>query len=46
MFEIVGIMNMMKSNERKINQRIYECRIWFNHLKYIKTCFFIYETKC
>jgi len=37
MFQIVGIM---KINERKINQRIYECRIWFNDLKYIKTCFF------
>jgi len=41
MFQIVGIMNIMKINERKINQRIYECRIWFNDLKYIKTCCFL-----
>jgi hypothetical protein len=27
MLRIVGIM---KINEHKINQRIYECRIWFN----------------
>jgi hypothetical protein len=38
MLQIVGIMNIMKINEHKINQRIYEYRIWFNDLKYIKTC--------
>ncbi len=43
MLRIVGIMNIMKINEHKINQRIYECKIWFNGLKYIKTCSFIWN---
>jgi hypothetical protein len=37
---LVGIMNIMKINQyQNPIKNIYGCRMWFNGLKYTKTCY-------
>jgi hypothetical protein len=34
-----GIMNIVKLINIKSNKKMYGCKMWFNGLKYTKTCY-------
>jgi len=37
---LVGVMNIIKINQWKIHLKMYGYKVWFNGLKYTKTCSF------
>jgi hypothetical protein len=42
MLPLVGIMNILKINQCQIYFKMYGYKMWFNNLKYTKTCCFFH----